>query len=84
MTCRVVITGPGATAIVCTRGERKATCSSCGRRPAELFCSYPLEGHKAGHECSRPLCASCAADDGGGGHLCPGHLRLRNQVREIK
>lgn len=79
MTCRTIDLGNGATAIVCTRGERQHRCKECGAR-ATKQCDFILRGSKVGKLCSVYLCARCAVDApvhyGPDRDLCPAHARV--------
>ena len=61
MTCTRIHMGDGITAIVCTRGQRRARCAVCKRAEATKLCDFPLSGRKAGKTCDRKLCDACAA-----------------------
>lgn len=75
MPCRTINLGNGATAIVCTRGERRHRCKECGHA-ASRQCDYPLRGKASGRTCSAYLCARCAVVVGPDRDYCPPHARL--------
>jgi hypothetical protein len=62
VTCKFVDLGGGATAIVCSRGQRPKMCA-CGRRSTKL-CDFPLTGKAAGRTCDRPVCDAHAHRQG--------------------
>ena len=79
MTCRstdiVDETGKSiGTAIVCSRGERRRKCKTCGE-PANLLCDYELKGDRKGKTCDAAICRRCAVEVGKDRHLCPTHDR---------
>lgn len=73
--------GEKATAIVCTRGGRKARCKACGKREHAVLCDYPLAGKKAGKTCDMKLCSACAQRVGPDRDLCPPHAKLVRDAR---
>lgn len=75
MPCRTINLGNGATAIVCTRGERSHSCRECGAR-ASKQCDYALRGRASGRTCSVYLCDRCAVVAGAELDYCPTHARV--------
>jgi DNA modification methylase len=83
MGCERVNLGNGITAIVCTRGQRRAKCSNCGRMRADLLCDWKLKGKKAGKTCDRKLCHGCATEVGPEkhhGHATPKPVAVASRV----
>ncbi|MCA9680743.1 MAG: hypothetical protein KC457_00990 [Myxococcales bacterium] len=76
MVCRQIDLGGGASAIVCSRGQRAPQCSTKGcRNTATRLCDFPLQGKRAGQTCSAQLCESCAQVQADGTDYCPAHAR---------
>jgi hypothetical protein len=74
----IPIKGPaGTTAIVCTRGTRRSTCSvpGCARYTSKL-CDYPVIRDGKPGTCDARLCDKCAVPAGNDRDLCPAHHRL--------
>ncbi len=84
MPCRIITTGPGMTAIACSRGHQAKLCSTPGcSSPATLLCDYPLEPLGVGKEprtCDRRICTSCATKVGPNTDYCPPHARLERKA----
>jgi hypothetical protein len=87
MGCEFINHGGGATAIICSRGQRVAVCSVCKARKSSKLCDYPLRGRKAGKTCDAKLCERCAQQQaqqapfpgsrvGDTIDLCPAHAKL--------
>lgn len=77
MACRTIVAGPGMTAIACTRGTQRPSCSTpgCANR-ADKQCDFPVKrGGKAG-TCDRHICSKCAVSAGRNVDHCPAHARL--------
>jgi hypothetical protein len=79
MSCTVVKVG-GTTAIVCTRGERRQPCASCGR-DASIQCDYPVRrkqpnGTFKNGTCDRHQCEKCATEIAPNVHHCKPHAAM--------
>jgi hypothetical protein len=68
MTCERITLPDGTTAIVCSRGKRRARCGWCTEEHT-LLCDHPT---KPGKTCSKRLCATHARQVGSL-DLCPAH-----------
>jgi hypothetical protein len=64
------------TVIMCSRGQRKRKCVSCGRFKATQLCDWKLSGKKAGKTCDRPLCPQCSVVPAPNKDLCPAHAKM--------
>lgn len=79
MRCDTIDLGDGGVAIVCSRGARRKTCSSCKKRPATKLCdAVVVRRGKGVGTCDRDLCATCAQTTHEPGakdstDLCPVH-----------
>lgn len=79
MVCRKIDLGNGATAIVCSRGQRER-CNCGSGKPVSRLCDFELGGRKAGKTCSAKLCDSCSSSVvGSDGDYCSAHARLLEQ-----
>lgn len=78
MGCRVVLDGPGVTAIACSRGSsRRVACSTPGcTGTAVARCDWPLTGPKAGETCGRAMCAQCRRSQAPDVDYCQAHHAL--------
>ncbi len=77
MACKTIDLGGGVTAIACTRGERRKTCSTPGcTGPARKLCDFRVtrRNGKTG-TCDRPICDQCATNVGTDRDFCPPHAR---------
>ena len=75
MTCRTVSFG-GGTAIVCSRGQRRRSCSTPNcTRTAELLCDHPVTRKGKVGTCDRPICSRCAVSQGENTDYCQAHGR---------
>jgi hypothetical protein len=71
VTCEVVRTPNGGTAIVCySRRTRRCACDA----KAPLLCDWKTPARKSG-TCDRPICGRCATSPAAGKDLCPEHAR---------
>lgn len=80
MACRTVISGPGVTAIVCTRGERSRSCATpgCSNR-ADKQCDFAVTRNGKAGTCDRYICPKCAVSAGRNADHCPPHARLEKR-----
>lgn len=69
MTCERITLQDGTTAIVCSRGKRRATCGWCPK-PHERLCDHATG--KRGRTCSKRLCRDHAQSNGEH-DICPDH-----------
>jgi hypothetical protein len=76
MACRTVDLGGGATAIVCTRGQRSRSCATpgCANR-ADKQCDFPVTRNGKTATCDRHICSRCAVSKGSALDFCPPHAR---------
>lgn len=72
MTCKVITTAGGGTAIICNRGSKRCQCG----RSASKLCDYPLTGSKVGQTCDVPLCNKCAVNIDKNKDYCRAHYRI--------
>jgi hypothetical protein len=76
MPCRTIVDGHGGFAIVCSRGQRAASCEEPGcMAPGTQLCDYPLTGEKAGKTCDRRICRRHANHVGHDRDVCPAHAK---------
>jgi hypothetical protein len=72
MPCKIIPTGEGSWAMVCTRGRApRKPCVSCGA-PSTRLCDFVLD-IPAGKTCDDALCARCTQRIGKSEDRCPKH-----------
>jgi len=69
--------GGGASAIICTRGERRRSCATpgCANR-ADKQCDFPVTRNGKVGTCDRFVCSRCAVSKGHDLDFCPPHARV--------
>jgi len=76
MACRTVNLGGGATAIICTRGQRSRSCTTPGcTNRADKQCDFRVSRNGKAATCDRYICSRCAVSKGADLDYCGPHAR---------